>query len=94
MKEKIKTISKYACNLLCMVNAILLGLGEIWNIPYYNKISASIIVITGVCGAYLTKGKFFDETNGEEVLYGDELPSLGTEGEADGTQVHFEEGEE
>ena len=71
MIEKIKTISKYACNLLCMLNLILLGLGQIWNIPYYNEISGSIIVITGVCGTYLTQGKLF-ETKEEIEIYGDD----------------------
>ena len=66
MKEKIKTISKYGCNILCMINLILLGLGEIWNIPYYNEISKSIIVITGACGVYLTQGKLFDTRTEDE----------------------------
>lgn len=66
MKEKIKTISKYGCNILCMLNLILLGLGEIWSIPYYNEISKSIIVITGACGVYLTQGKLFETSDKEE----------------------------
>lgn len=60
MKEKIKTISKYLCNILSMINALLLGLNQVWNIPYVDKITATIIVITGVCGAYLTSGKLFE----------------------------------
>lgn len=71
MEEKIKTISKYGCNILCMLNLILLGLGEIWHIPYYNEISKSIIVITGACGVYLTQGKLF-ETKEEIEIYGDD----------------------
>lgn len=59
--EKIKKISKYACNVLTMINALILGLGEIWNIPYQDKITATIVVITGVLGAYLTSGKIFEK---------------------------------
>lgn len=58
--KKLKKISKYVCNTLNMINMLLLGLAEIWNIPYVSKISATIIVATGVISAYLTKGKLFD----------------------------------
>ena len=51
--EKIKKIAKYTTNILCIINALLLGLDPIWNIPYADKISASIIVIVGVIGTFL-----------------------------------------
>lgn len=51
--EKIKKIAKYTTNILCIINALLLGLDPIWHIPYADKISASIIVIVGVIGTYL-----------------------------------------
>jgi hypothetical protein len=60
MKNKIKTISKYICNFLNMINVLILGLAKIyeWNI---DKVSATIIVITGVLSAWFTSGKIFEK---------------------------------
>lgn len=55
--DKIKKIAKYTTNILCIINALLLGLDPIWNIPYADKISATIIVIVGVIGTYLLGDK-------------------------------------
>jgi hypothetical protein len=55
--EKVKKIAKYTTNILCIINALLLGLDPIWNIPYADKISATIIVIVGVIGTYLLGDK-------------------------------------
>ena len=57
MKEKIKTISKYAVNIMTIVNALILVLDPIWGIPYADKISATLIGVSGVIGAYLTGSK-------------------------------------
>lgn len=57
--KKIKKISKYVVNTLNMINALLLGLSEIWNWNI-DKISATIIVIAGVISLYLVSGKLFD----------------------------------
>ena len=51
--EKIKKIAKYTTNFLAIINALILGLEPIWNIPYADKISATITVIIGVIGTYL-----------------------------------------
>ena len=51
--KKIKKIAKYTTNILAIINALILGLDPIWNIPYADKISATIIVIIGVIGTYL-----------------------------------------
>ena len=51
--EKIKKISKYATNILAIINALILVLDPIWGIPYADKISATIIGITGIIGTYL-----------------------------------------
>ena len=58
MKEKVKKISKYAVNILNMINMLLLGLANVWNWNI-DKVSATIIVIAGVISAYLTSGKIF-----------------------------------
>lgn len=58
-KKKItpKKIIKYATNILAIINAILIGLQPIWNIPYADKIIATIGVILGVLGGVLTGDK-------------------------------------
>lgn len=53
----IKKIAKYTTNILAIINALILGLDPIWNIPYADKISASITVIIGVIGTYLLTPK-------------------------------------
>lgn len=55
--KKVKTISKYATNILAIINALLLGLQPIWNIPYVDKITATITVVIGVIGTYLLGSK-------------------------------------
>lgn len=57
--ERFKKITKYVVNGLNMINAILLGLSEIWNWNI-DKISATIIVIAGVISLYLVSGKLFE----------------------------------
>lgn len=55
--KKFKTIAKYVTNALAIINALLIGLDPIWNIPYATKISDTIIVIVGVIGGYLLGDK-------------------------------------
>ena len=57
MLEKIKTISKYTLNILTITNALLVGLDPIWNIPYADKIIATISVIMAVISTYLLGNK-------------------------------------
>ena len=74
MKEKVKKISKYAVNILNMINMLLLGLANVWNWNI-DKVSATIIVIAGVISAYLTTGKIFsteDEDFNEDFDFEDE----------------------
>lgn len=65
--EKLKKISKYVVNALNMVNALMLGLAQIWGWTI-DKISASIIVVAGVISLYLVGGKLFDLKEKEEDL--------------------------
>lgn len=62
--EKLKKITKYVVNGLNMINALLLGLSQIygWNI---EKISATIICVAGVISLYLVSGKLFELKDGE-----------------------------
>lgn len=65
--EKIKKFSKYAVNTLNMVNALLLGLAQIWGWSI-DKITASVVVVAGVISLYLVGGKLFDLKEKEEDL--------------------------
>lgn len=58
MKKKVKKISKYILNFANMINLLILGLAEIWGWDI-EKISASIVVITGVISTWLVSGKLF-----------------------------------
>ena len=59
MKEKIKTVSKYIMNILAMINALLVGLSPIWG-WHLDRLTDSIVVITGIIGLYLVGGKIFE----------------------------------
>ena len=65
--NKIKKISKYLVNSLNMINMLLLGLAEVWGWNI-DKITASIVVLSGVISFYLTTGKLFDTKNKEEDI--------------------------
>jgi hypothetical protein len=65
MLEKVKTISKYALNILTITNALLVGLEPIWNIPYADKIIATISVVMAVISTYLLGNKAVTKVKGE-----------------------------
>lgn len=65
MKEKIKKISKYTMNILAMANALIIGLSPIWGWNL-DKVTDSIVVITGVLGLYLVGGKIFETPKYEQ----------------------------
>ena len=51
--DKFKKIMKYVVNGLNFLNAILIGITPIWNIPYGDQISKTFIVIAGAISVYL-----------------------------------------
>lgn len=57
--KKVKKISKYVMNCLAMFNALIVGLSPIWN-WHLEKVTDSIVVITGIIGLYLVGGKLFE----------------------------------
>lgn len=61
--NKVKKISKYVMNVLAMINAIIVGLSPIWGWNL-EKVTDSIVVITGIIGLWLVGGKIF-EINGK-----------------------------
>jgi len=61
--NKVKKISKYVMNVLAMINAIIVGLSPIWGWNL-EKVTDSIVVITGIIGLYLVGGKLFETKEG------------------------------
>ena len=57
MFEKVKKIAKYSLNSLTILNALLVGLDPIWNIPYADKTIATISVVMAVISTYLLGNK-------------------------------------
>lgn len=55
--EKIKKIAKYTLNVLTIINALLVGLNPIWNIPMGDKFVSTISVVMAVISTYLLGNK-------------------------------------
>lgn len=54
--EKVKQIAKYVLNALTIINALLIGLAPIWDIPA-DKIIQTISVVMAVISTYLLGNK-------------------------------------
>lgn len=65
--NKVKKISKYVMNVLAMINALIVGLSPIWGWNL-DKVTDSIVVITGVIGLYLVGGKIFETPKIDELI--------------------------
>ena len=65
--KKVKKISKYVMNVLAMINAIIVGLSPIWGWNL-EKVTDSIVVITGIIGLYLVGGKLFETPKVDELI--------------------------
>ena len=63
--EKVKKIAKYTLNSLTIINALLIGLAPIWNIPYADKATATLSVVMAVISTYLLGNKAISKTKGE-----------------------------
>lgn len=59
MKSRVKKVAKYVMNILAMTNALLIRLSPIWGWNI-DKITDSIVVITGILGLYLVGGKLWE----------------------------------
>lgn len=62
--KTIKKISKYVVNILTIINALLIGLDPIWNIPYADKTTATISVVMAVIATYLLGDKALTSAKG------------------------------
>ena len=67
MKEKIKKISKYAMNILAIVNVLLIKLSPVWG-WHIDKITDTISIVIGVIGAWLVGGKIFETPKVDELV--------------------------
>ena len=65
MYEKVKKVSKYAINIMTIVNALLVGLDPIWGIPYADEIIGTISVFMAVISTYLLSDKAVRVSRGE-----------------------------
>lgn len=54
--EKVKQIAKYVLNALTIINALLIGLAPIWDIPA-DKVIQTISVVMAVISTYLLGNK-------------------------------------
>lgn len=54
--EKVKQIAKYILNALTIINALLIGLAPIWDIPA-DKVIQTISVVMAVISTYLLGNK-------------------------------------
>lgn len=64
--EKFKKIVKYIVNGINFVNAIIIGITPIWNIPYGEEISKTLIVIAGAISVYLLGQKAIEKREEEK----------------------------
>lgn len=67
--DKIKQYSKYVLNALTIINALLIGIAPIWNIPA-DRVIDTIAVICAVISTYLLGNKAyntFSNNNDSEV---------------------------
>lgn len=63
--KKVKKTAKYVLNGLTILNALLIGLTPIWNIPYADKTTATISVVMAVISTYLLGDKAANKLKGE-----------------------------
>ena len=56
--EKVKKYSKYLLNILTIVNALLVGISPIWDIPA-DRVIETISVIMAVISTYLLGNKAY-----------------------------------
>lgn len=51
--KKFKKVVKYATNIMAILNALIVSLAPIWNIPYADKISQTLVRLMAIIGTYL-----------------------------------------
>ena len=74
-KEKVKKVSKYAMNILAIINVLLIKLSPVWGWEI-EKITDTISIVIGVIGVWLVGGKIFgtpkvDELDSQEIPFED-----------------------
>lgn len=66
-KEKVKKVSKYAMNILAIINGLLIKLSPVWN-WHTDKIIETISIVIGVIGVWLVGGKIFETPKVDELI--------------------------
>lgn len=67
--EKVKKIAKYTTNILAFINAIILVLIPIWNLPeIWTLISKTLVGINGVIAVYLLGDKTYTKYKEKEEV--------------------------
>ena len=64
----IKKIAKYIANTLAVVNALIIGLHPIWDIPHAENIIATLAVVVGVLGGGLLCDKAYHKIHDNHML--------------------------
>ena len=67
MKEKIKKVSKYAMNILAIINVLLIKLSPVWGWKL-EKVTDTISIVIGVIGVWLVGGKIFGTPKVDELV--------------------------
>lgn len=60
--KKLKKIAKYALNTLTIINALLIGIAPIWDIPA-DRVIDTIAVVCAVISTYLLGNKAVNKIN-------------------------------
>jgi hypothetical protein len=63
--DKIKTVAKYATNILAIISALVIGINGVEGItiPYAAQIAGVITAVQGVIGTYLLTNKALSSTS-------------------------------
>lgn len=65
-KEKVKKISKYAMNILAIINVLLIKLSPVWGWKL-EKVTDTISIVIGAIGVWLVGGKIFETPKVDEL---------------------------
>lgn len=66
-KEKVKKVSKYAMNILAIINVLLIKLSPVWGWKL-EKVTDTISIVIGIIGVWLVGGKLFGTPKVDELI--------------------------
>lgn len=65
-KEKVKKVSKYAMNILAIINYLLIRLSPVWN-WHVDKVIETISIVMAAIGVWLVGGKIWGTPKVDEL---------------------------